>query len=81
MKDPIEWYLHSITHGVTEEHALKVLSNAVNKIEAQAKRKAQIRRKIKEIALILSLAAAISAALIIALCALPVMVECIASHI
>lgn len=81
MKDPFDWYLHSITHGVTEEHALKVLSDAVAKAEAQAKKKAQIRRKIKETVLILSLAAVISAAVIIVLCALPLLVECIASHI
>lgn len=81
MKDPFDWYVYSITHGVTEEHALKVLSAAVDKREAQAKRKERIRRKIKEAALILSLSAAISAALIIVLCALPVLVECIASHI
>lgn len=40
-----------------------------------------IDRKVKEAALILSLSAAISAATIIVLCALPVLVECIASHI
>lgn len=81
MKDPFDWYVHSITHGVTEEHALKVLSDAVDKIEAQTKRKERIRRKIKETALFLSLSAAISATLIIVLCALPVLVECIATAI